>query len=84
MRSGWKATIAVVAVVASGLAAFASGCIRMPTINATNAPAIKKASDPTYGPFKLKPDFDGACARVDVVDVDLGHTSESFVRAAHC
>src|SRR4051812_25076743 len=83
-RRGWMAMIFAGAALAACLAAVAQGCIRMPTIDATNAPGAKKASAPTYGPFKLKPDFDGACTRADVVDVDLGHTPESFVRAAHC
>ena len=57
----------------------------MPTLsNDANAPGAAKAGGPTYGPFKLKPDFAGDCARADVIDVDLGHTPASFVRAAHC
>jgi hypothetical protein len=64
------------------LAAIAS-CIRMPTIDPPAAGASHEGG-PSYGPFQLKPDFSGTCARADVVDVNLGHTPESFVRAAHC
>jgi hypothetical protein len=34
-------------------------------------------------PFVLKPDWNGQIAPREVVDVNLGHTPESFVRAAH-
>jgi hypothetical protein len=34
--------------------------------------------------FHLKPDWDGSCARRDTIDVNLGHTPETFVRAAYC
>jgi hypothetical protein len=34
-------------------------------------------------PFQLKPDWNGAVVRREVVDVNLGHTPESFVRAAY-
>jgi len=36
------------------------------------------------GPFKLKPEWIGPCQRADVIDVNLGHTPEAFVRAVHC
>jgi hypothetical protein len=36
------------------------------------------------GAFHLKPDWTGPCARVDAIDVDLGRTPESFVRATYC
>src|SRR5690606_17745271 len=39
---------------------------------------------PDYGPFRLKPEPEVSCARAEKVDVNLGHTPESFVRAAHC
>jgi hypothetical protein len=64
------------------LAAIAS-CIRMPTIDPPAAGAPHEGG-PSYGPFQLKPDFTGTCVRADVVDVNLGHSPESFVRAAHC
>jgi hypothetical protein len=34
-------------------------------------------------PFVLRPDWNGQLQRREVVDVNLGHTPESFVRAAH-
>jgi hypothetical protein len=34
-------------------------------------------------PFVLRPDWNGHVQRREVVDVNLGHTPESFVRAAH-
>lgn len=34
-------------------------------------------------PFVLRPDWNGRVQQRDVVDVNLGHTPESFVRAAH-
>jgi hypothetical protein len=34
-------------------------------------------------PFVLRPDWNGQVQRREVVDVNLGHTPESFVRAAH-
>jgi hypothetical protein len=71
------------AALGFSLLAGVAGCIRMPTIDAPGAGALKEGG-PSYGPFKLKPDFEGSCARTDVVDVNLGHTPESFVQAAHC
>src|SRR6266404_3662140 len=77
------------AVLVMALPGIAAGCIRMPAIDAS-APvaAARKEPGPSIEPFALKPDFNaeaaGACARAEVVDVNLGHTPESFVRAAHC
>ncbi len=34
-------------------------------------------------PFVLRPEWNGQISRRDVVDVNLGHTPEAFVRAAH-
>ncbi|HET6283917.1 MAG TPA: DUF5010 domain-containing protein [Polyangia bacterium] len=77
------------AVLVASLLGVTPGCIRMPAIDAsTPVAAARKEPGPTNEPFALKPDFNpespGACARVEVVDVNLGHTPESFVRAAHC
>src|SRR4051812_39085725 len=69
-------------VIGSYLAGGAS-CIRMPTIDAPVA-GVEKDGGPGYGSFQLKPDFPGECPRADVVDVNLGHSPESFVRAAYC
>jgi len=33
--------------------------------------------------FSLKPEWKGPCVRTDTVDVNLGHSPESFVRAAY-
>ncbi len=65
-------------------AVLSAGCIQMPTIDAPAASGGPKDAAPTYGAFQLKPDFAGPCARAEVVDVDLGHLPESFVRAAYC
>lgn len=35
-------------------------------------------------PFVLKPEWQGPCARADSIDVNLGHTPASFIRAAKC
>lgn len=62
-----------------------AGCIRMPEIKTTQAPAAKpKDPLPVMEPFALKPDWTGPCARAEAVDVNLGNTPETFVRAAHC
>ena len=38
---------------------------------------------PNARPFVLRPDWNGQVQKREVVDVNLGHTPESFVRAAH-
>ena len=38
---------------------------------------------PNARPFVLRPDWNGQVQQREVVDVNLGHTPESFVRAAH-
>ncbi|MEA2697413.1 MAG: hypothetical protein QOI66_1684, partial [Myxococcales bacterium] len=78
-------SIATILILGAGLPTLGLGCIRMPTLNAP-ATTVQKQQDegPTYGPFKLKPDFAGPCARAEVVDVNLGNTPETFVHAAHC
>jgi hypothetical protein len=56
-----------------------------PAAAATGARAMSHPIDETdLGPFKLKPEWSGLCQRADVVDVNLGHAPEAFVRAAHC
>ncbi|HEX3697844.1 MAG TPA: DUF5010 domain-containing protein [Polyangia bacterium] len=68
-----------------GLLVAAAGCIRLPPVTASSAPvAVPKEFIPVEAPFQLKPDFDGPCAHAEVIDVDLGNTPESLVRAAHC
>jgi hypothetical protein len=34
--------------------------------------------------FQLRPEWDGPCEKTKVVDVNLGHAPEAFVRAASC
>ena len=46
--------------------------------------AQKPIDESDFGPFQLKPEWNGPCARSEVVDVNLGHAPEAFVRAAHC
>src|SRR4051794_28575763 len=79
------ATVAVASALGSFLFEGGTACIRMPAVETTSGGSTPaKEGGPSYGPFKLKPDFAGPCARADVVDIDLGHTPETFVRAAHC
>jgi Domain of unknown function (DUF5010) len=75
-------TVLVLGLVSSACGA---ACVRMPELKGP-APvtAAAKVETTTLAPFELKPDFAGPCARADVVDVDLGNTPASFVRAAHC
>jgi Domain of unknown function (DUF5010) len=63
-----------------------ASCIRMPPASGPAPVVVKKAADDdtAIAPFKLKPEWEGPCARADVVDVNLGHTPATFVRAAHC
>src|SRR5262245_50068532 len=67
-----------------------AGCVMQPSLP-SNAPKSAltsgDASHATPSPFHLKPEWDGPCARRERhegVDVNLGHTPEAFVRAAHC
>src|SRR5438046_2696863 len=69
-RPGWRAwvtALAVVSALGSCLLAAGVSCIRMPTIDAQAASGAQaqKEGGPTYGPFKLKPDFAGSCARAE-------------------
>ena len=74
----------VVVVVAAVLGAV-TACIRMPEVTGPAPVATAQKEDPTtVEPFKLKPDWEGPCARAEAVDVNLGNTPASFVRAAHC
>jgi hypothetical protein len=64
----------------------ALGCVRLPpTTGPAPAAVVKKEEEHTIvAPFELKPDWDGPCARAETIDVDLGNTPATFVRAAHC
>ena len=46
--------------------------------------AAKPIDERDLGPFELKPEWNGPCERANVVDVNLGHAPEVFVRAANC
>jgi len=83
-KQGLPGSVAVV-LVAAGVLGAVTACIRMPEVTgpAPVAPARKEAST-TVEPFELKPDWAGPCARAEAVDVNLGNTPGSFVRAAHC
>jgi hypothetical protein len=39
---------------------------------------------PDYGVFRLKPEPEVSCTASETIDVNLGHSPEAFVRAAHC
>ena len=42
-------------------------------------------SAPSVGTtFELRPEFDGTCARANIIDVNLGNSAEKFVAAAYC
>lgn len=91
--------IAAALVATAALAVDAGGCVMQPPANSGGAngaaPTAKNGaltSADTAGPaapatpslFHLKPEWNGPCARTDVVDVNLGNSPEAFVRAAHC
>ncbi|HVZ74999.1 MAG TPA: DUF5010 domain-containing protein [Polyangia bacterium] len=79
-RSDWAFGL----LTAAGLA-LTIDCIRMPPMTETvAAPVVAKEFEPITAPFELKPDWTGPCARAEAVDVDLGNTPASFVRAALC
>jgi hypothetical protein len=70
-----------------GLVGLLGGCfdpLPKPVVEAPPAgPAI--VEDPNdMGPFKLKPEWKGACEKADKPDINLGHAPEVFVRAIHC
>jgi hypothetical protein len=71
------------ALLAGGVA----GCVIPspdPPTNATTPRTEAAGPADAPSPFRLKPEWDGPCARADVVDVNLGHAPEALVRAAHC
>jgi hypothetical protein len=55
-----------------------------PATGPAPAPVAKKEDPTVVEPFQLKPDWSGPCARAETVDVNLGNTPATFVRAAHC
>ncbi len=48
-----------------------------------NSATILGAGTAHARPFQLKPDWNGNIVRRETVDVNVGHTPETFVRAAH-
>jgi hypothetical protein len=54
-----------------------------PQPSATPA-AAESFDEADLGPFQLKAEWSGECRTAEIVDVNLGHTPEVFVRAAHC
>jgi hypothetical protein len=83
-----KIAMCTVALVGS-LDGGATGCVVPHPVDAPTAPNPSPGSSTssareTPGPFRLKPDWQGPCVRSDTIDVNLGHSPESFVRAAYC
>ncbi len=84
----------------TAFSALAAGCFdqrfpvsESPKPNAGSAQAATVAEQRTtpkpideadFGPFELKPEWSGPCAKSEIVDVNVGHSPEAFVRAAHC
>src|SRR5260370_34537289 len=52
------------------------------TAAATESAATHHSEAPSL--FHLKPEWEGPCARSEIIDVNLGHTPEAFVKAAYC
>ena len=46
--------------------------------------ALMGCAHAAESPFVLKPEWAGPCAKTAIVDVNLGHTPENFVKAAYC
>jgi hypothetical protein len=88
-RARRRAALGIGAACLAG-ALGAAGCVMQraetgPKSALTNAVANGDApAAKTPSPFELKPEWEGPCARVDTVDVNLGNAPEVFVRAAHC
>ena len=85
------------AALASSLEGGVMGCIVLNPVDAPtattvaqpvaatavrNEPATTLPDAPSL--FHLKPEWKGPCTRSETVDVNLAHTPESFVNAAHC
>lgn len=65
-------------------ASSASNSSRVPSEKKSAALVVPVPTPEETAPFKLEPDWTGPCAKADKVDVNLGHTPESFIRAAAC
>ena len=91
-RRFFEMAIVLGSLAGSGCAASGPAPADAATAAGASAPAPKKSPAvqvpiPTAeetAPFKLKPDWTGPCAKSDKVDVNLGHTPESFIRAVSC
>jgi hypothetical protein len=83
MQSVVKKRVLPTAILLAGVVTLA--CVRMPPATGPAPAAVAKQEDrTTVEPFKLKPEWDGPCARAEVIDVNLGNEPATFVRAAHC
>jgi hypothetical protein len=78
-------------VAFAGVIAGAVACLTPPADTPSNARSSPQAAaDPPPrapeppSPFRLKPEWQGPCAKTDTVDVNLGNSPEAFVRAAFC
>jgi hypothetical protein len=69
---------------AFSIASLTAGCLSVAQSPANDASSAAQQSTADYGPFRLKKEWDGPCARSEMIDVNLGHAPEAFVRAAHC
>jgi hypothetical protein len=69
-------------------AAAVAGCVAPPSetprSTASTQGAVLAGPPEPPSPFKLKPEWQGPCARTETVDVNLGNSPEAFVRAAYC
>ena len=66
-----------------------AGCYRQTPKEAKAEPKAEESpvvanSLPDYGAFKLKPEPEVPCQVAEKIDVNLGHSPEAFVQAAHC
>ena len=78
---------AATAALASLLDGGIVGCVAPPDHpNSAASPQSATVAGPPQAPspFRLKPEWQGPCARTDTVDVNLGNSPEAFVRAAYC
>jgi uncharacterized protein DUF5010 len=66
----------------------AAGCLVPPSSDPPTTAVAKSHEDPPSDDppslFQLKTEWNGPCARSDIIDVNLGNTPEAFVRAAFC
>src|SRR5579863_5369617 len=82
-RLRWRSLVLLVALCADVAGCLMPGPVDPPP-SAASAPRDEPAPVETPSQFKLKPEWNGPCARAEPVDVNLGNAPESFVRAAFC